>query len=260
MYFILGYEYNATSVQQLNDFISRCRQHLQSDSNLFWVALQSNQLADLSDVHFSFKQELKKMKSELTKEGWVLPQLKANMRNQINISRISVVGAGAHSMQSSIEKLQSATNVLGEVPSLIKVSDPSDWDKKKDAILEHCLKEMIEKDNKNLVVLFDNKKMFKDIEYDLKKQTKNKTVVKYPSKQGNQKGLQNIKSFVEKDNHILVTKDKYFTGCEASQVLFLTGYSECLRNSLMRSVKNLICVQVGDYPKINGMKEFKRFY
>ena len=233
---------------------------MKSELNLFWVALQSNQLADTSLVEDDFKEELNKMKSELTKEGWVLPQLEANMRNQVNISNINVEkDTGTWQMQSSIKKLRSATNVVGEIPTLIKVRDRSDWDKKKDAILEHCLKEMDEKDNKNLVVLFDDSGLFGDVDSDLRRLIKDKTVVEYPSKQNKQKGIQNIKDYIEKDNHILVTRNKYFNGCEASKVLFLTNGYDGERNSMMRSVKNLTCVQVSGYATIYGMKENKRF-
>ena len=76
----------ASSVKQLKEFIERCRGHLKSDSNLFWVALQSNQMADLSNVEDDFKKALDEMKKDLSMNGWVLPTLETNMRNQINIS------------------------------------------------------------------------------------------------------------------------------------------------------------------------------
>ena len=105
---ILG-SYDANSVKQLQEFIKRCRGHLKSDSNLFWVALQSNQLADTSYVEGGFKEELKLMKKDLTKNGWILPTLEANMRNQVNISNINVKGTDgtAYKMQFSINKLKS---------------------------------------------------------------------------------------------------------------------------------------------------------
>ena len=200
------------------------------------------------------------MKSELTKEGWVLPQLEANMRNQVNISNIKVEGgAGVYNMQTSIEILRSATNVVGEIPTLIKVKNLSDWYRKKEAILKHCVKEMNDKDNKNMVVLFDDWSGFKYVGSDLKRLIKDKTVVEYPSKHNKQKGQQNIRDFIEKDNHILLTEDRFFNGCEASKVLFLIWSSHGVRNSLMRGVKNLICVDIGGYAKIDGVKKDNRF-
>ena len=253
---MLGDDYDATSVKQLLEFSKRCRGHLKSDSNLFWVALQSNQMADTSGVEDDFKEELKHMKEELTKNGWILPTLEANMRNQINISNINVESTGGCEMQSSINKLRSGTNVVGEVPVLIKIRNQDDWNKKKDAVLKHCIQEMEKKDNKNVVVLFDRDSYFKDVGKDLKRLIKDKTIVEYPaSKQDKQKGISNVKDFIEKDNHVLVTESRYFNGCEASNIIFLTNGQEGVRNGLLRAVKNIICVQVGNVAKIEGMKE-----
>ena len=218
-------------------------------------------MADTSRVEEDFQEELEKMKDELTKEGWLLPQLEVNMRNQINISNLNIEQHGNYPMQSSIQKLRSASNVVGEIPTLFKVKNEYNWPKKKDAILEHCVQEMDGKDNKNLVVLYDSDHSgFKDVDTDLKRLIKDKTVVEYPSKQNKQKGLQNIKNFIEKDNHILVTEAKYFNGWKASKVLFLAYYGKGVRNALLRSVKNLLCVEVGGLTTINGMKEDRRFY
>ena len=85
----------------------------------------------------------------------------------------------------------------------------------------------------------------------------------YPpaSHQDKQKGISNVKDFIEKDNHILVTEARYFNGCEASNIIFLTrGLSGGVRNSLLRGVKNIICVDVGGWIKVEGMKEDNRFY
>jgi len=261
--------YGARSVRDFNDFLKTCCQSLKSDSNLFWVALQSNLLEDTSDVKESFKEELELMKDDLTKEGWEFPQLHANMRNQINISNITLAFEdGNKQMQSSIPILRSASNIVGEIPILIKVKDSSEWAKKKDGILEYCVNEMNKKGNKNLVVLFNvwHDKLenicLKDIVSDLKRLTKNKTVLEYPSKEDKQKGIQNIKNFVENDNHILVTEGKYFNGCEASKLLFINCNWNGVRNHMMRSVENLMCIDVdyGDNAKINGMKEIDIYF
>ena len=115
----------------MKDFIKQSRQKLNSDSNLFWVALQSNQLADVSDVSDDFKKALEDMKEDLTKDGWILPQLESNMRNQINISNIKVEieGSDVFEMQSSIPKLESGTSIVGELPIFLKVNNLRDWEK-----------------------------------------------------------------------------------------------------------------------------------
>ena len=226
---------------------------------MFWVALQSNQMADVSGVEDGFKEELEEMKEELKNCGWILPTLEANMRNQINISNINVESYVIYKMQSSINKLKAGTNIVGEVPVLFKIKDKDDWKKKRDAVLKHCFQEMDKKDNKNVVVLFDDS-MYKDVGKDIKRLIKGKTVVEYPpSNQDKQKGISSVKDFIEKDNHILVTKNRYFNGCEAANIIFLTYGRPGVRNSLLRGVQNIICVQVGEWHAIiEGMKEDKR--
>merc|ERR1712126_594564 len=98
----------------------------------------------------------------------------SNMRNQINISNINVERNGSYQMQSSIAKLKSGTNIVGELPIRLKVKDISEWKKKKDNILNHCIQEMNKKDNKNVVILHDNDSFFKDVGKDLKRLIKDK--------------------------------------------------------------------------------------
>ena len=109
---------------------------LGSDSNLFWVAFQSNLLADLGYVGEDFQKAFKETKEELEKKGWILPTLEVNMRNQVNIANIEVEkGIGGYDMQSSINKLPSASSVVGDVPSHFNIKSRDDWNKKKEEIL-----------------------------------------------------------------------------------------------------------------------------
>ena len=144
--------------------------------------------------------------------------------------------------------------------TLLKVRNERDWMKKKDKILLHCVQEMSKRDKKNVVILHNNDDGFEDVGKDLKRLIKDKTVIEYPSNEGKQKDIQNIKDFIEKDDHILVTRNDYFNGCEASNIIYLNSLIGGIRNSLMRGVKNLILVDVGGYAKISGMKEDNRFY
>merc|ERR1712126_518556 len=153
----------------------------------FWVALQSNALADTNDVQDGFKRALSKMKDDLTKNGWILPQLEYNMRNQINISNINVEGNASFQMQSSIQQLKSGTNIVGELPIYFKVRSESEWEEKKDNIMTYCVQEMNKKDNKNVVILHDDFSIFEDVGKDLKKLIKDKKVIEYPSNEGKQK-------------------------------------------------------------------------
>ena len=83
-------KYYATSVKKFKEFITNCRKQLKNETNLFWIALQSNILADLSEVENDFEEALTEMKDELKKEEWIFPTLQANMRNQVNIANINV--------------------------------------------------------------------------------------------------------------------------------------------------------------------------
>merc|ERR1712198_661091 len=100
-------------------------------------------------------------------------------------------------------------------------------------ILTHCVHEINKKDNKNVVILHDGDSYFKDVGKDLKRLIKDKTVIEYPSNEGKQKDIKNIKDFIEKDDHILFTRNDYFNGCEASNIVFLSSFSPGIRNSLM---------------------------
>ena len=203
------------------------------------------------------------MKEEMRKNGWILPSLNSNMRNQINISNIDVEGReGLSKMQSSIRKLKSGTNVVGEIPILIKVKDETDWNENKEAILRYCIDEINRRDEKNTVVLFDSDH-FNDVGNDLKTIIKDQTVVCYPLEKEKGQGHPSIKDFIEKDNHILVTRKQYFNGCEASNIIFLNICYDGVRNCLLRGVKNAICIQpvltTVKASRIRGMKEHNQF-
>ena len=234
---------------------------MKSETNLFWIALQSNILADLDYVGNDFKKALTEMKDELKKEEWIFPTLQANMRNQVNIANIDVEkGSRFSEMQSSIEKLRSGSSLTGEISLLFKV-ERDDWRRKKDGVLKHCFELMNQKSEKNVVVLWDGCYNFEDVADDIKRVIKDKKVLSYPSEKSEQEGILNVKDFVEKNDHILVTEGRYFNGCEAANIIFLTYGGGGVRNRILRGVQNIICVQLthGEDAEIRGMKEDKRF-
>ena len=119
---------------------------------------------------------------------------------------------------------------------------------------------MQNKDKKNVVVLHDSSMVFKQVGNDPRDLIKDKTMAEYSSGQGRQKDMANIKDYIEMNDHILVTESRYFNGCEASNIIFLNYFGEGVRNSLMRGVKHVICVQVRNNVAFYRMKEDKRFY
>ena len=258
-------------MKKLSDFLIRCRQQLRNEEQLLWVSLQSNLLADLSTVENDFENAVEEMRGEMKRKGWILPVLDVNMRNQVNIAKVQVQKStyASYEMQSSIDKHKFGTSLIGEIPILFKIVS-NKWHKKKDIVLKHCIELMSEKNEKNIVVLWNDDSYFKDVADDIKSVIKDKKVVPYPSKceYVNVKsfrsfmGISNVKQFVEKKDHILVTKDDYFKGCECANVIVLTYGRAGLRNSVLRGVQNLLCVQLTDYlyePKMNGMKEDHRY-
>ena len=128
------------------------------------------------------------------------------MRNQVNVANIEVEkGDSGVDMQSSINKLPSASSVVGDVPSLFNIK-VGDWNKKKEDILRHCIKMIQKKSDKNIVILYDDYFESKDIEKTLKSAVKNKTILTYPSSsQTKQQNIQNVIDFSQQNNHILVT-------------------------------------------------------
>ena len=249
-------------MKRLTEFLKRCRQPLRNEENLFWVSVQSNVLADVSYVKEDFENALQEMKEEMKGNGWILPTLEANMRNQVNIANVQIEKSDRYvgEMQASITKLKSGTSLIGEIPILFKVND---WNKKKDKVLQHCIELMSQKSDKNIVVLWDDDIRFEDVADDIKRVIKDKKVIAYPSKQSKEEGISNVKQFVEKSDHILVTKQYYFDGCESANVILLiVDYGEGLRNHVLRGVQNIICVQLtlgGVDVRINGMKKDNRF-
>ena len=214
----------------------------------------------MSYVKDDFQKAFQETKEELEKKGWILPTLEVNMRNQVNIANIKVEkGDSAYNMQSSINKLPSASSVVGDVPSLFNIKIDV-WNKRKEEILKHCIELIEKKSDKNIVILHDDYYGFEDLEKTLKSAVKDKTILTYPSpSQTKKQSVQNVIDFSQQNNHILVTKHKYFNGCEACNLIFLCFNPLGTRNSLMRAVQNVICIQVGGFAKIKGMKEDNTF-
>ena len=249
-------------MKRLTEFLTRCRQQMKFEDNLFWVSLQSNLLADLSYVAKDFENAILEMKEDMKRNGWIFPTLKANMRNQVNIANVQVEQSKASfAMQSSVIKLPSGTSLIGEVPLLFNVKRV-EWNIRKNKVLKHCLELMSKKSERNIAVLWDEDIYFENVGDDIKKEIKDKKVVSYPNKQCKEEGTSNVKQFVEKSCHILVTQYGYFNGCECANVMILTaGNAGGVRNCVLRGVQNLICVQLihGHGLTMKGMKEDNRF-
>ena len=152
------------------------------------------------------------------------------------------------------------------------------WDKKRHEVLKHCIDLLSSKNNKNIVVLFNPEftpwggdKFSNELhEYklvdDIKQVAQDQKVVIYPSRITKENGIANIRSFTENKNHILVTEEQYFNGCETSNLIYLfCGYPRKagIRNCILRGIQNVICIQheyAAEDCRIEGMKEDYRFW
>ena len=230
------------------------------------------------------------MKDDLANEGWYFPTLELNMRNQINISSINVDfkhNKSGWQIKSSIDKLKSGSNIVGEVPLLVRIDSKVVRVHTK-KVLGHYIKEMKKKDDKNIVILYDQdsllnwSSLYESVTDRFDGVIDGEIIVEYPYKSASGRGfpktqnptpagttslltdrqreLLSIKDFIEKQNHILITHIKYFKGCEASNVIFLNWTYQGVRDGILRAVKNLICIQPERGITIDGMKVVEEGY
>ena len=86
---------------------------------------------------FALANAFKEMQKNLAQEGWLLPALEANMRNQKNISTIDVQPYHFE-MQETIPKLKCGSTAIGQVPILVRVKE-NDWNTIQSQVWEQIL-------------------------------------------------------------------------------------------------------------------------
>ena len=263
-----SYYHGNDSVQNIQHFLSKCRQHLQGNKKFFWISFQSNVLVDtalymlIEDFNLAFED----LKQNLSSNGWLLPNLSANMRNQKNIYNISVKGSSrskTDTCNTALSRLRIGSTVVGELPFLVKIKRHH-WPEKETEILNHCVELIDQKTERNIIILHDASFPSLDIENSLKEVLRNKIVLSYPCPGSNEQGIRNFQDFCEKKNHLLVTQVKYFNGCEAPNVIYLTDGGFGIRNAMLRAVERLVCVlrllPNETFISIKGVKEDNSFY
>ena len=271
-----SYYHGNDSVQNIQHFLSKCRQHLQGNKKFFWISFQSNVLVDtalymlIEDFNLAFED----LKQNLSSNGWLLPNLSANMRNQKNIYNISVKGSSrsktgtCHQLRkehgnTALSRLRIGSTVVGELPFLVKIKRHH-WREKETEILNHCVELIDQKTERNIIILHDASFPSLDIENSLKEVLRNTIVLSYPCPGSNEQGIRNFQDFCEKKNHLLVTQVKYFNGCEAPNVIYLTDGGFGIRNAMLRAVERLVCVlrllPNETFISIKGVKEDNSFY
>ena len=236
---ILGcsYYYCNESSQKLQIFLSECRGYLEGNEKFLWISFQSNVLVDTSSFMIveEFNEGYKNLKKTLLSEGWLLPNLNANMRNQKNIYNISVKGTSrskTDACNTALERLKIGSTVVGELPTLLKIKRWPDWDERKREILNYSINLIDQQSDRNIIMLHDLNFSTRDIEYALKEVQTSKTILSYPCNGNKDQDRRSFQDFCEKKNHLLITKDKYFNGCEAPNVIYVTEGGFGVRNPL----------------------------
>lgn len=256
------------SVQNIQQFLCKCRQHLKEKKKFFWITFQSNVLVDTAGNMLTedFNLAFKDLKKNLSSNDWLLPNLNANMRNQKNIYNISVKGSSqskTDTCNTALSRLRIGSTVIGELPFLLKIRRHH-WSEKETELLNHAVKLIDQKSERNIIILHDASFSSCGIENTLKEVLRNKTVLSYPYPGNNPEGIKNFQDFCEKKNHLLVTQVNYFNGCEAPNVIYLSEGGFGIRNAMLRAVERLVCVlrllPNDTFVSISGVKEDNSFY
>ena len=213
-----------------------------------------------------FNEAFKDLKQLLTTQGWLLPNLNANMRNQKNIYNLVVKGTSrskTDTCNTVLPRLRIGSTVVGELPTLIKVRRWH-WDEKKKEVLKYCVELVDQHTERNIIILHDLNFLSHEIENDLQEVQNSKTVLSYPCVGNKEQGRKHFQDFCEMIGHLLITQEKYFNGCEAPNVIYLTEGGFGARNPMLRAVERLVCVlrllPNEDFISIHGVKEDNTFY
>ena len=231
----------------MENFIRDAEQLIDS-KDVFWLSIQSNLAADVADAEESFNTQLQRLIQDLKSKSFVIPLFTANMRNSSQISNVKVEYQGEKfKMSSEIEKLSST--VMGQRPSLHLVN-------KEDVLQElpNLLNEAFDKidnsseNSSNIVILYcEDSNIFNSNEIQMaisKTQTKHVNIFD-PDNLSSEENENNLKHFLNNTNQILVVDQELFTGCEASNVIYLGDDCSAnlfMRCALLRAVANLTLV------------------
>ena len=131
-----------------------------------------------------------------------------------------------------------------------------------DQILKHVFTDIEKRDKlDSIVVLHDDFFSTKKICSWIRDATK-REIIEYPSSEDQATSTQKLKNFLFEDKNILVTHEKYFRGCEASNIIYFTQSDENVRSSITRCIDNLYVIQSmkddhEDNKKVSFVKDYK---
>ena len=246
--------YDAHSITRTGEFLVRCIDRVK-EPNIFWAAIQPNSLADNANAsNIEITKGVNRLKKMLLKKKVHLGMLSSNLRNSKEISTLNVKAAfvesffgGTHDMKKEV-KSEPAT-MVGPIPTLIPLSG---WEFKKviGQVLDYVVKEFDSKFNQpSIVFLHDDYFTTKEIRIALQKRNKlsrkitKKKILTYPSSEDQDTSTENLMDFLQNDDNILITHEKYFRGCESSNIVYFSMSDENVRSSIARAVENLYVIQ-----------------
>ena len=239
--------YDAHSITRTGEFLVRCIDRVK-EPNIFWAAIQPNSLADNTNAsNIEITKGVNRLQKMLLQKKVHLGMLSSNLRNSKEISTTNVKATfvesffgGAHDMKKEV-KAKPAT-MVGSIPTLIPLLG---WEFKKviGQVLNHVITEFDTKFNQpSIVFLHDDYFTTKEIRIALQKVTK-KQIFTYPSSKDQKTSTENLMDFLRNDDNILITHEKYFRGCESSNIVYFSMSDENVRSTIARAVENLYVIQ-----------------
>ena len=235
---------NAT-IDKTEKFILNCL-CLVKDPNLLWFAFQPNSLSDMTfeeEKYFhNFEPALQRMKENLMEKGFHLASLGSNMRSTREIVNTRVISEYPHlKNQNYIAPLKSS--VVGKLPVLIPLRI-MERKMKLDGVLRDVLHPKDENESdKSWVILHDEKFDSQVIQQNLVDLGVTKEIKVYADDKDQKENEKDLRYVVENRSTVLITEDRFFTGCETINILYLceTG-SPSMRCSMFRAVETLTVI------------------
>ena len=193
------------------------------------------------------------MKNLLEDEGFHLASLGSNMRNTREISKVQLrhdENTGLPQAKAYISKLKSS--VTGKTPTHIPIfeSNGIKYTRRSMSKLKQALNDVLNSDrsqtNESWVILHDFAGPSSTDIGKLLNEIGRTDISVYHKYQTQEKNDENLRNFLSGGNKILVTESKYFTGCEARNILYIFSNQihtyESPRSALLRAVENLVCI------------------
>ena len=217
------------------------------DPNLLWFAFQPNSVVDITEDKLDFELALLRLKQQLNEMGFHISSLGCNMRSTREISKIQLKSQDSyHEMREYIPTLKSS--ITGKLPVLIPFQKIIEI---KNPKLSFLMKDVICSEDttweSNWAILHDSTYNSHEIARELMTTNSTKEIKVYADDKNEKDNLKDLEHFVYSKNTVLITNAKFFTGCEAANILYLwdsDNYDakDSIRCSMFRAVERLFVI------------------